>query len=504
MGFVNESFVGNTIDTTGSSTAADLVLAGNQFGVQVLNNTLIGGDRAFWISAYPSETPSIWGWTHAPVLGATISGNTIEDSVEGGMLDVEHGSAVKTNIGRVYLSATLTNNTGIWTAAFLAQPSIADATTPLTALTVGMAPSNDPGELLVAAAGNQVEGPASVVSGPTMLTVAAVVNGQAENNQATVLPTVVIAAPIGLALVNDTGVSGVDGQTSDPDLSFDPVPLAAGYEYSLTGAAGTYQPVTSPDSFLPQGLTAGFNSVFVRAYDANGDRGPDALIEFAYVPDSGGHVDRLDAGDDADGELRLRGRQRGPTVPLGTSIILTAAEEAAAPHRHPGPDGQPWRNRLTDLHRAHHRVGIRRSRRVPTDSSAVNRHVDDRLVRRPATRRLHARPSDHVPARTSSADGSTDGLDDVEQHRDAPLRSRDSRHGDRARSWRPVPGRDGVLRARPARSGIRQWGERAPAGLGQVAGRRRAADTTATAPAVRRRQPPGGGGGRDREATPEE
>ena len=84
MGFVNESFVGNTIDTTGSSTAADLVLAGNQFGVQVLNNTLIGGDRAFWITAYPSETPSIWGWTHAPVLGATISGNIDRELGRGG------------------------------------------------------------------------------------------------------------------------------------------------------------------------------------------------------------------------------------------------------------------------------------------------------------------------------------------------------------------------------------------------------------------------------------
>jgi len=331
MGFVNESFVGNTIDTTGSSTAADLVLAGNQFGVQVRNNTLIGGNRALWITAYPSETPSTWGWTHAPVLGATISGNIIEDSVQGGVLDVEHGSAVKSNIDRVYLTATLTNNTGIWTDSFLAQPSIASATSPLTALTVGMAPSNDPGELLVAAAGNQVEGPASVVTGPTMLTVAGVVNGQAENNQATVLPTVAIAAPLGLALVNDTGVSGVDGRTSDPHLGFDPVPLAAGYEYSLTGAAGTYQPVTSPDSFLPQGLSAGFNSVFVRAYDANGDRGPDTLIEFAYVADSGGaatgstpvttrtvtYVYGVDSG--------------GPTVPLGMSIILSAAEEAAAP-----------------------------------------------------------------------------------------------------------------------------------------------------------------------------
>src|SRR6185437_9310296 len=35
-GFVDETFVGNTIDTRGSSTAADLDLAGNQFGLNVL------------------------------------------------------------------------------------------------------------------------------------------------------------------------------------------------------------------------------------------------------------------------------------------------------------------------------------------------------------------------------------------------------------------------------------------------------------------------------------
>ena len=194
-----------------------------------------------------------------------------------------------------------------------------------------MAPSNDPAELLVGAAGNQVEGPPSVVSGPTMLTVAGVVNGQAENNQATVLPTVAIAAPIGLALVNDTGVSGVDGQTSDPHLRLDPVPLAAGYEYSLTGAAGSYQPVTSLQSFLPQGLIAGFNSVFVRAYDVNGDRGPDALIEFAYVAGSGGTPTGSTPVTTRTVTYVYGVSSGGPTVPLGTSIILTAAQEAAAP-----------------------------------------------------------------------------------------------------------------------------------------------------------------------------
>ncbi len=45
-GFVNETFAGNTVDARGSSTATDLVLAGNNFGTQVVNNTLLGAARA--------------------------------------------------------------------------------------------------------------------------------------------------------------------------------------------------------------------------------------------------------------------------------------------------------------------------------------------------------------------------------------------------------------------------------------------------------------------------
>jgi hypothetical protein len=329
-GFVNLSVVGNTIDTRGSSTAQDLVLPGNQFGLHVRNNTLIGGAVGFLIAAYPSESPSLWGWTHMPVLGATISGNTVEDTFEGGVLDVDHGANTKSNVGRVYLSALLTNNTGVWTGDFVSQLA---SNAQLRVLTVGMAPSHDPAELLVALAGNQVEGPTGVVSGATEFTAAATVNGQEVTGQGTVLPTVALAAPTGLALVDDTGSSGVDGQTSDPHLRFDPVALAAGYEYSLTGAAGSYLPVTTPASFLPQGLAPGFNAVFVRAYDAVGDRGPDALIEFAYVPGSG-------SGSAGSSPTPVASRTvaylygvsgGGALVPLGQSIILTAAEELGAP-----------------------------------------------------------------------------------------------------------------------------------------------------------------------------
>jgi hypothetical protein len=328
-GFINESFVGNTINTRGSSTANDLVLAGNQFGVQVLNNTLAGGSRAFWITAYASQTPSIWGWTHVPILGAVISGNTIEDTLQGGLLDVEHSGAIKSNVGRVYMSATLTNNTGVWTSAFLDQPGVAGATAQQTALTIGMATSNDPGELVVSLSDNQVEGPAQVVAGTTLETIAATVNGQVVTNQGTVLPSVSLSAPTGLALVNDTGISATDGITGDADLHFNPVDKATGYEYSLTGAAGTYQPVALPFSFLPQGLAPGFNTIFVRASDASGNRGPDALILIDYDPTATIATTGTTTPRPVRYEYRIT--NTGTYVPLGTSMSLTLAQEASGP-----------------------------------------------------------------------------------------------------------------------------------------------------------------------------
>src|SRR5258708_5022620 len=76
--------------------------------------------------------------------------------------------------------------------------------------------SNDSGESLVGMGGNQVEGAQSVVWGSTSRTVSALVNGVAVTNQGSGLPSVSITAPIGLALLNDPGINGTAGQTSDP------------------------------------------------------------------------------------------------------------------------------------------------------------------------------------------------------------------------------------------------------------------------------------------------
>ena len=48
----------------------NMVLAGNHFGARVLDNHLLGGRWAFRVSAFPTERPDIWGWSHAPFLGA--------------------------------------------------------------------------------------------------------------------------------------------------------------------------------------------------------------------------------------------------------------------------------------------------------------------------------------------------------------------------------------------------------------------------------------------------
>lgn len=187
-GFVNETYQGNTIDSRGSSTADDLVLAGDQFGAKVIGNTFLGGNQAFRIEAYPSEAPEQWGWTHAPFLGAAIQGNTVIDTISGGLLDVEHDAYSETNAGRVYFSGSFTGNTGIWDAGFLAARAKLGVASPPTLVTVGDALSNDPGEILLRSSGNTVQGPAWVVAGPTFNVISGTVNGLTERDDSSTLP----------------------------------------------------------------------------------------------------------------------------------------------------------------------------------------------------------------------------------------------------------------------------------------------------------------------------
>jgi hypothetical protein len=187
-GFVREVFQGNTIDSRGGQTAANLVLVGNHYGTVVRRNRLVGGGESFKITAAPTEEPRIWGWSHAPFLGGVIEGNTIEDAEQGGSLGVEHSGTVKSSRGRVYMAVSLRDNTVRWTAPFLARYRHGGPKTNPSGLTVGGIPTLDPGELVVNAAGNRLDAPAGMRPPVTLRILAATFNGRRIVNQGFALP----------------------------------------------------------------------------------------------------------------------------------------------------------------------------------------------------------------------------------------------------------------------------------------------------------------------------
>ncbi len=168
-GFVDETYRGNTIDARGGAVAAPLVLVGNHFGTKVLENRLFGGGEGFRITAAPTESPSPWGWSHAPFLGGRIEGNTIEDAGRGATLTVEHSPSIRPNRDRVYLSATLKDNTFRWKGGH----------PPEAGLVVGDPGALDPGELVVAEQGTRAEGPPGSGAIAALHIHAGLVNGRA-------------------------------------------------------------------------------------------------------------------------------------------------------------------------------------------------------------------------------------------------------------------------------------------------------------------------------------
>ena len=70
------------------------------------------------ISATPTEgafsgtNPPDWGWTHLPIFGVAIDGNTFQDA--GLSLNVNHSRYIKSNRGRVYFTGSFTNNAITW------------------------------------------------------------------------------------------------------------------------------------------------------------------------------------------------------------------------------------------------------------------------------------------------------------------------------------------------------------------------------------------------------
>ena len=178
-GFVGEVFQENLIDIRGGRNSDCLVLVGNHFGTRVIRNHLLGGGHAFRMTACPTESPIIWGWSHAPFRGGVIEGNVLEDSEGGGVLGLEHDRrSVKSSTGRTYMAVQVRQNVVRWSEPFLRSIEGAGAREPFAGLTLGYPPPGDPGELVVAAAGNRLEAPAARRPGPSLLIHAAEYNGQ--------------------------------------------------------------------------------------------------------------------------------------------------------------------------------------------------------------------------------------------------------------------------------------------------------------------------------------
>ncbi|MGO9466596.1 MAG: hypothetical protein ACLQVF_20840 [Isosphaeraceae bacterium] len=145
-GFVNTTIAGNSIDLTGKSSTG-VVLNGEDFGSSIVGNQFIGatnyqnvytGTAISVTAAIGSQQSSNGpfplppGWTALPDLGAIVEGNTIRNALSGIVLGVQHavnywGTQVSSSseTGRVYFTASVTQNTFEWETSFLSSWSSA-------------------------------------------------------------------------------------------------------------------------------------------------------------------------------------------------------------------------------------------------------------------------------------------------------------------------------------------------------------------------------------------
>jgi hypothetical protein len=176
-GFVSEVFQENRIDIRGGRQSDCIVFAGNHYGTRVIRNHLLGGAHAIRFSACPTETPVVWGWSHAPFLGGVVEGNILEDAEQGSVLGLEHDPRyIKSNQGRTYMAVQLRNNVVRWSEPFLKRVAGEGAKAPVVGVTLGYPPAGDPSELMVTAAGNRLDAPSEPAAGTPLLIHAALYN----------------------------------------------------------------------------------------------------------------------------------------------------------------------------------------------------------------------------------------------------------------------------------------------------------------------------------------
>lgn len=339
-GFILETYRGNTVDARGSSIAETMILAGNHFGTKVIDNHFIGGNNGLRMEATASESPVMWGWSRAPFLGAIVQGNIFEDNRRAATFEINENIYTKKTADRTYMSLAFVDNAIVWSEAFLSARAQTNLGLPVT-FEGGNSLSTDPTGLLLTAGGNTIKGPASLRSTITWTAFAATLNGQRVTNQTVpLLPAISLTSPNGLKLVRDSGASATDGVTNDSRLQFDAVAGAGGYEYSLSGAANTFLAVSSPTSFVPDGIVQGSNTVYVRAYDSQGNRGPTASVILIYDSIAPGSVTQLIAfqdgrvqfeptGPNETYEFRLGGS--GTYRPLGTTTQFSTVDLLKGP-----------------------------------------------------------------------------------------------------------------------------------------------------------------------------
>ena len=192
-GWVHDTYQDNTIDLRGTNPGnGALILTGGHFGTRVLNNTFLGSN-AISIFGDPTEgafsgtNPPFWGWTHLPIFGIAIDGNTFVDaSVSVG---VNHNQYVKSSSGRTYFSGSFTNNAIEWSAG--AQPGVTvgiPAQNGEAAYTHQNFPWLDDGELVLNLQGNWGVRSDGVVAA-TIQVIAGTINQGAMENQTLILPT---------------------------------------------------------------------------------------------------------------------------------------------------------------------------------------------------------------------------------------------------------------------------------------------------------------------------
>jgi hypothetical protein len=140
-GYVNSSYIGNTIDTIRTASTDINLNGGLDFGTRIIGNELEGGSLvlsntagdAIVVNATTGPNTANGtipaGWTVLPALGTVIEDNVILDAMGGIQLGGEHGfsfyngaddgTTTITTTGRVFLTATVVGNEFEWDQSYL-------------------------------------------------------------------------------------------------------------------------------------------------------------------------------------------------------------------------------------------------------------------------------------------------------------------------------------------------------------------------------------------------